>query len=310
MSIVTLDVRENGHLTDTNLVMSGLCNTLPNQLRTLYLGNTSSNKFTTYNKNCKFTNYFTTGTTLNPKRPLNYLSNTLLESFIAPQCGITELRLPFPSTIRTIDLFNNQSSLDTAIGYEEAGLNNISTFDFSLCSSATSVRLDKNIFLTGITNLTACTNIQTLNLSQTSPTNMQSIVGNALGFSQNKSLLSLNLNSLLTNNLPGLSSFSFSGLTGNGVTITIRQSGLNSSTIDSIINNLYTNYFNTTTNTRTVSLWTINFSNTQSVAITSSNCNRTNISNTAFNALTSTATPGAWTINLCGAGGPCRTTGC
>jgi hypothetical protein len=310
MSIETLDVRENGHLTNNNLVITGLCTTLPNQLKTLSLGNTGTNKFTSYNRNCKFTDYFTTGTTLNPKRPLNYLSSTLLETFTAPQCGITEIRLPFPSSIRTIDLFNSQSAADTPAGQEAAGLNNISTFDLSLCPTVTTLRLNRNIFLTSITNLTAATNIQGINLSNTRPTNMQSIVGNALGFSNNKSILSLSLNSLYTTNLPGLSNFSFSGLTGNGVTISFTQSGLNSATIDSIIINLYNNYFNTTTNTRTVSLWTINFDNTTSAANSNSNCFRTGLSLTALNALTNTSTAGAWTINFCGGGAPCRTTGC
>jgi hypothetical protein len=290
--------------------------TLPANLQTLVLGVSDSSSLTvgditTYGR-CNFSNFLTTTVSA-----ANYLTNTNLNTFTAMNCGITQINLSFPPTIRTINLSNSSvsDSLSTSIS---ACLNTLTTLDFSKFVGATSIDVSSNRFLTSITNINSLsTTLQTLKINNcynsSSPNlqNLSTIFGTGNGLSIIPNILTLELNRNIFNDI---SNFSFGGVNNNSVTLDFRDCNLNTSQINAIIENLYTNYFNTTTNTITKSSWTVKFGSTTNgtVASANGNCNRSSTSNTAFLALTNTATAGAWTIEICGTTGnrPCRTTGC
>jgi hypothetical protein len=291
--------------------LSSLSSSLPTQLQTLTIGTISS---TAGYENNNFANYFTIGA----GRPSNYFSNTQLVSFMAQSCGIGEIDLQFPSTIRTIDftnsLINTNPNSETLITTIRVRQNYLFTFDCSKCPNVTSLKFDANSFLNNLTNLSSCSNIQTLSLGSCNFPNVSSIFGAGNGMSIISKIITFNLETNYAGsgvNFIGWDTFDFSGLINNGVTINLRQSGLNSSSIDAIINNLYANYFNTSTNTVTKSSWRIEFGNTGNPD-SMSNCNRTSASSTAYAALTNTSMVGAWTIRICGQPGQnvCRTIGC
>jgi hypothetical protein len=286
--------------------LTSLPNSLPQSLQILEIGEIILN--TPYYAN-NFGNFFTT----EAGRPSNYFSNTQMVTFNAPGCGISAINLQFPTTIRTIKMDNATvaSSLEIA---QILRSNHFQTFDFSKCPTVTSVNFNGVALLSSLTNLNSCTNLQTFSIMSNSYQNTDSIFGVGNGFSIIPSLKIFRVsNNLNGSGFIGWDTFNFGGLTGNSVTIELKECGLRSSTIDYIINNLYLNYFNTTTNTRIRNSWTIDFTNTQpSLSNLNSNCGRTSASNVAYDALTNNATTGRWTISICGQPGlvACRTTGC
>jgi hypothetical protein len=309
-----LNNNSNGNNTNATQRLSTLP-TLPQNLKYLQLGVSTSELTTTYGRN-EFTNFFTTGA----GRPSSYLTNTSLESFIAPNCGITQINLNFPSTIKTIDLQNSNINADLA-NAQNVRSNTITTFDFSKCVGLETIRLTNNNFLTSCTNLSnvssSLKNLFINNCYNSSINNLQSIfdifgAGNGLSIVPNLLILDISANIFL--NIES-GSFNFGGLTNNDVEINLQDCKLSSSVIDYIIDNLYNNYYDVGTGTRTKSGWTVKLGNPSTGSDTQTNCTRTNTSQTAYNALTNTATAGAWTIQICGTGaagsggGPCRT-GC
>jgi hypothetical protein len=312
-SIKELRCQNNGGGNYLNITggITSLPSSLPSQLQTLIIGSIFQ---TAGYQNNNFTNFFTTGA----GRPSNYFTNTQLVDFTAQSCGINEINLQFPSTIRKIDFTNTLLVFDPTpqalITFANGRQNNFFSFDCSKCPDVTSLIFKSNSFLNTLTNLDSCSNVQTLDLNGCNFTNTTSIFGAGNGISIISNIITFNLetnNSGNGLNFTGWDTFDFSGLNNNGVTLNFTQSALNSTSIDAIINNLYTNYFNTSTNTVTKNSWVIKFGNTSNADDTS-NCNRTSSSSVAYNALTNSSMSGAWTINICGQPGQnvCRTIGC
>jgi hypothetical protein len=79
--------------------LTSLPSSLPTSLQTLKIGDILLS--TPYYAN-NFGDFFTTGA----GRTSNYFSNTQMVTFEAPNCGISEINLQFPTTIRTIKMEN------------------------------------------------------------------------------------------------------------------------------------------------------------------------------------------------------------
>jgi hypothetical protein len=145
------------------------------------------------------------------------LTNSNLVTFDFNDCSITgEWTEQFPSTIRTIDLFNND----------------IISVDINLMNGVTNLNMAANSNLTGFTNLSSNSTIQTLTL-------------NSCGFNDWSDLFTTSLPSSLRS-----FTFTFNNITGTTWptnaflnvqlnNVVMRRCGLNTSSIDNIINDIY-----------------------------------------------------------------------
>jgi len=192
------------------------------------------------------------------------LSNTNLVTFDFNDCNLSGVwETQFPSTIRTIDLFNND----------------ITSVDINLMNGVTNLNMSANNNLTGFTNLSSNATIQTLTL-------------NSCGFNDWSDLFTTSLPSSLLS-----FAFSFNNITGTTWptnaflnpqlnNVAMRRCGLNTDSIDNIINDIYA--------TTTQLTGTLTLGPNAGSTLGAPNENRSSASNTAFDSLTGTG----WNIVL------------